>query len=195
MAKFSLPAIDFTLQSPIKIKRKFPKASKGKHSSLYVKATTPKEETILEDPTFISPVNEIGHKTGTVKGDYDRIRKEILDKQLRTLGHVKRFTVREVIPALVQLFESKRNRRFKRTDLMAMEGYVHGISHATLGHALRHGPFEANKIQIKNGSWRTQRNNASWKIEAAHWNSKENRYECNETNCEKCQAIMDFYNA
>ena len=200
MAKFSLPALDFTIRSPIQIRRKklvAYKNPKDVETSLYVEPPVPPvTETVenIENPTFITPVDEIGHRTGTVTGNYGKIRKEILDEQLRKLGHVKRFTVQEVIPALVQLFESKRNRRFKRTDLMSMEGYVHGISPATLGHALRHGPFEANKIQMKNGSWRTQRNNASWRIEMSHWNSKENRYECHEANCEKCAAIMEFYN-
>ena len=201
MAKFSLPALDFTIRSPIQIRRKklvAYKNPKDVETSLYVEPPVPPvTETVenIENPTFITPVDEIGHRTGTVTGNCGKIRKEILDEQLRKLGHVKRFTVQEVIPALVQLFESKRNRRFKKFELMAMEGYVHGIGAGTLGTSLNQGPFEANKIQMKNGKWRTQRNNASWRIEMAHWNSKANRYECNAPVCIKCETIMEFYNA
>ena len=206
MAKFSLPALDFTIRSPIQIKKKKftaykdPKAVKTSAKVRYVKPPTPpviEEDIKVEEPTFVTPTNgEIGDFAGvTIEGQYAKLRKEILDEQLRKLGHVKRFTVQEVIPALVQLFESKRNRRFKKFELMAMEGYVHGIGAGTLGTSLNQGPFEANKIQMKNGKWRTQRNNASWRIEMAHWNSKANRYECNAPVCIKCETIMEFYNA
>jgi len=158
--------------------------------------TTEEQSVVLQDPNYIRPARQIGTDEfkGTIEGTYSRQRKEILDEQLRTLGHVKHFTVKEVIPALVQLFEKKRNRSFRKMELMAMENYVHGISHTTLGKALNLGPFEPNRIQMKDGSWRAQRNNAKWRIEMSHWNGKENRYECHEDVCIKCEAIMEFYN-
>jgi hypothetical protein len=222
MAKFSLPALDFTIQSPIKIKKKKleafkdPAVAKG-FTGTHVEPPMPPitetdieiciaeteaienfvESTTLENPTFIRPVREAGTDEfkGTVEGNYSRQRKAILNEQLRTLGHVKHFTVKEVIPALVQLFEKKNNRSFRKMELMAIENYVHGISHTTLGKALNLGPFEPNRIQMKNGSWRAQRNNAKWRIEMSHWNGKERRYECNADTCIKCEAIIEFYNA
>lgn len=211
MAKFSLPALDFTIQFPIKVKKKKfqaykdPAVTKGFTGKKKIKNQPLDdmswEQPVIaeEEPSLINTHNvfEIGdNATGTgIVGEYATLREEILSEQLRTLGHVRKFTVKQVIPALVQLFEKKRNRRFRKFELMAMEGYVHGISHGMLGKALNQGPFEANKIQMKNGQWRTQRNNASWRIEMSHWNGKEDRYQCERDVCVKCKAIEDFWNA
>lgn len=194
MANFSLPALDFTIQFPLTIKKKKFEAykdPKAEDTSVYVETTTEEPESVSD-----GQVGEIGERAGkTIVGAYAQARKEILDEQLRRLGKARRFTVREVIPALVQLFEKKSNRSFKKMELMAMEGYVHGIHATTLGTALNQGPFEPNKIQMKNGKWRNQRNNASWRIEMSHWNAKGKRFECNEPVCFKCETIIEFYNA
>ena len=202
MAKFSLPALDFTIQSPLKIKKKQFEAYKDPKAEDTIKTTRNEMDISIstEEPETVSDgqVGEIGARAGkTIVGAYAQARKEILDEQLRKLGHVRRFTVRQVIPALVQLFETKHNRSFKKMELMAMEGYVHGIGAGTLGTALNQGPFEPNKIQMKNGKWRNQRNNASWRIEMSHWNAKGRRFECNLPldECIKCEAITEFYNA